>query len=104
MTFDPIIILATITIILNLSCLFLFARLRKSEQTSVDLQHQIITLNQNLEQTSTDLGRLARVVGDTIHASSADGTRITNLRAEFLAQARALDAHDDRLSALEGEQ
>lgn len=26
------------------------------------------------------------------------------LRREYLAQARALDAHDDRLSALEGEQ
>jgi len=108
MTFDPIIILSTTTIILSLSGLYLFIRLRDAERELITLKADTLTivcrLTGMVEQTTVDLGRLAKVV--TVMQSDLTQTAhdLSDLRGEYLAQARALDAHDDRLSVLEGEQ
>lgn len=49
---------------------------------------------------TTNATAIARISGDLAKISDD----LSDLRGEYLAQARALDNHDDRLSALEGEQ
>lgn len=95
MTFDPIIILTTITIILSLSGLYLFVRLRDAERELITLKADTFTivcrLTDMVEQTTVDLGRLAKVV--TVMQSDR--------HREYSAQACTSDAHDDRLLSLE---
>ena len=112
MTPDPILILAATTILLSLAGLCLFARLRAAEREVITLKADTLTivcrLTDMVEQTSADLGRLARVVtalqaNERTFALDLARTAddLTDLRGEYLAQARALDAHDERLQALE---
>ena len=112
MTPDPILTLATTTILLSLAGLYLFARLRAAEREVITLKADTLTivcrLTDMVEQTSADLGRLARVVtalqaNERTFALDLARTAddLTDLRGEYLAQARALDAHDERLQALE---
>ena len=104
MTFDPIIILSTTTILLSLSGLYLFVRLRDAEQTRLRDRQDLEAL-MDIVNGSLDLS--AKISAES-HQNALDicriGDDLSDLRAEYLAQARALDAHDDRLSALEGEQ
>ena len=120
MSADPVLILAATTILLSLAGLYLFARVRSVESLIYDLRFdrladnrrtrieiqvledlylkadaarfahtkEIATLRQDLTQTAREAARIA--------------DDLTDLRGEHLAQARTLDAHDERLQALEG--
>ena len=77
MTHDPTLILAATTILLSLAGLCLFARVRRAERELITLKADTLTI-------------VCRLSDD-----------LANLRAEQLAQARALDAHDERLQVLE---
>ena len=94
MTIDPIIILTTTTIILGLSGLYVFFRLRQAER-DIDMTYQY--LEQHVEEAHKTL-ILLKAVNDGL-TQTVDN--LSDLRGEYLAQARALDAHDERLQALE---
>jgi hypothetical protein len=104
MTFDPIVILATITVILSLSGLYLFVLLRKSEQTRLRDRQDLEAL-MDIVNGSLDLS--AKISAES-HQNALDICRIGDMAsdtcAEVTAHARVLDNHTDRLSALEGEQ
>ncbi len=80
---------------------FLAVRLRRAEK-------DIAMLLRNASHQSRDIGTAVhvaadlRVANDRLRqdlAQTADD--LTDLRGEYLAQARAIDAHDERLQALE---
>ncbi len=112
MTPDPILILAATTILLSLAGLYLFARLRAAERELITLKADTLTIvcrvTDTVEQTSADLGRLARVVTAlqaNERTNALDICRIGGEHAEtrgyVMGHTRTLDAHDERLQALE---
>ncbi len=84
-------------------------RLRRAEK-------DIAMLLRNADHQSRDIGTVLVVTGDlrvvndrlrqdltqTAREAAKTADDLTDLRGEYLAQARALDAHDERLQALEG--
>jgi len=79
----------------------LSVRLRRAEQASARCRQDLETL---MDVVNGSIDVLAKVSAESHHnthdaARTADG--LTDLRGEYLAQARALDAHDERLQALE---
>lgn len=102
---DPILTLSTICAALSLAGLYLVARLRAAESMIYDLRFDRLADNR---RTSNEIATLqAAVVDLRVNertfaldlARTADD--LTDLRGEYLAQARALDAHDERLIRLE---
>ena len=119
MTPDPILILAATTILLSLAGLCLFARLRAAESLVYDLRFDRLADNrrtrteiQVLEEFylkadaarfahTKDIDALRHDLTQTAREAAKTADDLTDLRGEYLAQARALDAHDERLQALE---
>lgn len=85
MTFDPILTLNII--LLNLVALYSVERLRQ--------------LRADLDMVMRDAEHAARRHADLRAELERLRDDLTDLRGEYLAQARALDAHDDRLVRLE---
>ena len=119
MTLDPILILAAIAILLSLAGLYLFARVRAAESLIYDLRFDRLADNrrtnaaiQALEHVylntsaecfarGKDIAALRQGLTQTGRDAAKTADDLTDLRGEYLAQARALDAHDERLQALE---
>jgi chromosome segregation ATPase len=119
MTPDPILILATTTILLSLAGLYLFARLRAAESLIYEMRFDRLADNrrtrieiQVLEDLylkadaarfahTKDIANLRQDLTQTARDAAKTTDDLTDLRGEYLAQARALDAHDERLQALE---
>ena len=119
MTPDPILILAATTILLSLAGLYLFARLRAAESLIYEMRFDRLADNrrtnaaiQALENVylhtsaecfarGKDIDTLRQDLTQTAREAAKTADDLTDLRGEYLAQARALDAHDERLQALE---
>lgn len=101
MTPDPILTLSAVCAALSLAGLYLAARLRAAERRADIHDSEIRQLWQERQRL---IGALCDVGADLTQIA-VNTTRLrddlTDLRAEHLAQARALDAHDDRLIRLE---
>ena len=120
MTPDPILTLATTTILLSLAGLYLFARLRAAESLIYEMRFDRLADNrrtnaaiQALENVylhtsaecfarGKDIDTLRQDLTQTARDAVKTADDLTDLRGEYLAQARVLDAHDERLQVLEG--
>lgn len=84
------------------------ARINKRIDTQEAEIRQLCKQNKRLIDNLCDSGASITTNALAICDNSGSIVKISDdlaaLRREYLAQARALDAHDDRLSALEGEQ
>ena len=105
MTPDPILTLSAVCAALSLAGLYLVVRLRAAESMIYDLRFDRLADNRRM---SAEIATLQAAVVDlrvNERTFALDLVRtaddLTDLRAEYLAQTRALDAHDDRLVALE---
>ena len=94
MTPDPILALSAVCVALSLAGLYLAVRLHR-------LRGDLDMLMRNANHQSRDIGSTLIAVANVRAAQDHLRDDLTDLRAEYLAQARALDAHDDRLVALE---
>ena len=101
MTPDPILILAATTILLSLAGLCLFARVRAAEGRLDTHEAEIRQLWQERRRLIDALGDVGADLTQTARDAAKTADDLTDLRGEYLAQARTLDAHDERLQALE---
>jgi hypothetical protein len=83
-------------------------RLRRVESEIADLQAHltVIAIHANgntdsLMHHASDMRVLRQDLTQTAREAAKTADDLTDLRGEYLAQARALDAHDERLQALE---
>ncbi len=94
MTFDPIIILSAVCVLLSLSGLYLFSRLHKAERELITLKADTLTI-------VCDLGAEARTNALDI---CRIGDMASDTRSEVTTHAQVINDHTLRLSVLEGEQ